>query len=120
MFRELFPILSTPDVGRSLAFYQDLLGATAFYQFPAEGEPGYVALRLGESRLGITRQDQPGELSNDRITLWAYSDDLDGDLARLRDGGSVVVQEPADQPWGERTAIVTDPDGNRVIVGFRG
>jgi lactoylglutathione lyase len=31
-----------------------------------------------------------------------------------------VLQEPAEQPWGERMAIVADPDGNRVIVASRG
>jgi uncharacterized glyoxalase superfamily protein PhnB len=30
-----------------------------------------------------------------------------------------VVQEPAGQPWGERMAVVVDPDGNRVMVASR-
>ena len=120
MFTEAFPILSTSDVGRALVFYRDLLGATVTYQFPPEGAPGYVALRLGGSHLGISRQEEPGELVNNRITIWAYADDCDAAVATLAAAGVAVVQEPADQPWGERMAIVTDPDGNRVIVGQRG
>ena len=27
-----------------------------------------------------------------------------------------IIDEPADQDWGERMARVADPDGNRVIV----
>ena len=120
MFTEAFPILSTSDVGRALAFYRDLLGATVTYQFPPEGEPGYVALRIGGSHLGVTRQEQPGELVNDRITIWVYAEDCDAAVAMLGAAGVTVVQEPVDQPWGERMAIVADPDGNRVIVGQRG
>jgi lactoylglutathione lyase len=30
-----------------------------------------------------------------------------------------IVEEPTDQPWGERMATVLDPDGNRVIVASR-
>jgi lactoylglutathione lyase len=30
-----------------------------------------------------------------------------------------VVEEPADQPWGERVARVLDPDGNVVLIGQR-
>jgi lactoylglutathione lyase len=30
-----------------------------------------------------------------------------------------VLEEPADQPWGERIARVPDPDGNMVIIGAR-
>jgi catechol 2,3-dioxygenase-like lactoylglutathione lyase family enzyme len=53
MFQEVFPILSTGDLPRALGFYRDLLGFEVTYQFPPEGEPGYVALDLGRSHLGI-------------------------------------------------------------------
>ena len=53
MFTEAFPIVSTADLTRSLEFYVGLLGATVVYQFPAEGDPGYVGLSLGSSHLGI-------------------------------------------------------------------
>jgi lactoylglutathione lyase len=119
MFTSLFPILTTPDMARALSFYRDLLGAEVTYQFPATGEPGYVSLRIGTSALGIGRQDQPGTLVNDRITLWVYADDCDAAVAKLRDAGVPVLQPPADQPWGERMALVQDPDGNRVFVAAR-
>ena len=119
MFTAMFPILSTPDVERALAFYRDLLGATVTYQFPPDGEPGYVGLRLGDSHFGIGRQEEPGELVNNRMTLWAYADDCDAAVDRLAAAGVKVLQPPADQAWGERIAIVEDPDGNRVIVGQR-
>ena len=48
-----------------------------------------------------------------------YADDCDAAVDRLRAGGVPVIQEPADQPWGERMAIVTDPDGNRVFIATR-
>jgi lactoylglutathione lyase len=49
-----------------------------------------------------------------------YADDCDAAVDHLRGHGVPVVAEPADQPWGERMAEVTDPDGNRVIVASRG
>jgi lactoylglutathione lyase len=119
MFDEIFPILTTSDLPAALRFYRDLLGGTVTYQFPPEGEPVYVAVDLGRSHLGIGRQDQPGDLANDRVTLWVYAGDCDKAVDRLRDAGVPVLQEPADQPWGERMATVTDPDGNRVIVATR-
>ena len=119
MFDEVFPILTTPDLPRALRFYRDLLGGSVIYSFPAEGEPGYVAVKIGGSHLGIGQQDQPGELTNNRITLWVYADDCDTAVDKLRAAGVPVLEEPADQPWGERMAAVTDPDGNRVIVATR-
>jgi lactoylglutathione lyase len=119
MFDEIFPILTTADLPRALRFYRDLLGGAVTYEFPPDGEPGYVAIELGRSHLGIGRQDQQGDLTNDRITLWVYTDDCDAAVGALRGAGVPVLQEPADQPWGERMATVTDPDGNRVIVASR-
>jgi lactoylglutathione lyase len=89
------------------------------YQFPPAGEPAFVTLQIGRSEIGIGQQDQPGGLTNDRITLWVYTDDCNAGLDRLRGGGVQVIQEPTDQPWGERMAIVVDPDGNRVIIASR-
>ena len=120
MFDEMFPILTTPDLGRCLHFYRDLLGGTVTYRFPEEGDPTYVAVRIGQSHLGLGRQDEQGDLANERVTLWVYSDDCDAGLERLRAGGAPVLQEPVDQPWGERMAAVADPDGNRVIIASRG
>ena len=53
------------------------------------------------------------------MSLWVYASDCDAAIARLREGGVTIVEEPADQPWGERVARVLDPDGNTVIVGAR-
>ncbi|MFC4070276.1 VOC family protein [Actinoplanes subglobosus] len=119
MFDEMFPILTTTDLARSLRFWRDLLGGEVTYRFPPEGDPVYVALDLGRSHLGIGQQDEPGTLVNDRITLWVYAADCDAGVARLRAGGAEVLREPEDQPWGERMATVADPDGNRVIIAAR-
>lgn len=122
MFQEMFPILSTPDLPRALAFYRDLLGATVSYQFPATGEPGYVGLDLGRSQLGIGAEtDAPdaADGTQQRFALWVYCDDCDAAVSKLRAAGVPVVEEPADQPWGERMATVTDPDGNKVIIATR-
>jgi lactoylglutathione lyase len=119
VFDELFPILTSRDLNASLRFYRELIGAESTYQFPPEGEPAFVTLRIGGSTLGLGVQDEPGDLANDRITLWLYADDCDAAVGKLRDAGVPVLAEPADQPWGERMAIVTDPDGNRVIIASR-
>jgi lactoylglutathione lyase len=118
MFKTLFPILVTADLRAALGFYRDLLGATVTYEFPApDGAPGYVALELGGSHLGIGRDpDSPAE-ANERFSIWVYTDDCDAAIERLRAAGTRVVSEPEDQPWGERVARVLDPDGNLVIVG---
>lgn len=112
-----FPILATRDISGSLGFYRDLLGGSVTYQFPAEGEPGYVALQLGSSHLGIGLNAEIEHAEGPRsVSLWFYADDCDATVETLRAGGVTVVEEPADQPWGERMARVLDPDGNEVVL----
>jgi lactoylglutathione lyase len=120
MFTSAFPILSTPDVERSLRFYRDLLEAKVTYQFPAEGPPGYVGLELGTSHLGIgLNPEATTGRDGQRFSMWVYADDCDAAVARLRAAGVQVVEEPTDQPWGERIARVLDPDGNEVVIGAK-
>ena len=116
-----FPILTTRDLGGLLGFYRDLLGFTVTYEFPGpDGEPGYVGLELGPSHLGIGRDPGADRWSRARASaLWAYVDDCDATVERMRAAGVAVFEEPADQPWGERIARVLDPDGNTVILGQR-
>lgn len=121
MFTEMFPILTTRDMRRSLAFYRDLLEAKVDYQFPPEGEPVYVGMRLASTHFGIglDAEDRPAQGANPWIELWVYADDCDAALERLRAAGVTVVDEPVDQPWGERVAKVEDPDGHRIYVASR-
>ena len=118
MFTDAFPIISTPDMQRALGFYRDLLDAELEYQFPPEGDPGYVALSIGGAHLGIGLDPQAATgADGQRFALWIYADSCDAAVERLRAGDVTVTEEPADQPWGERVARVLDPDGNVVIIG---
>jgi lactoylglutathione lyase len=118
MITSLFPILVTRDLGAALGFYRDLLGGTVTYEFPGpDGEPAYAGLELGSSHLGIGRDPELADAPSARFSLWAYVDDCDAATERLRAAGVTIVEEPADQPWGERVARVLDPDGNHVLLG---
>ena len=119
MFSEIFPIILTGDMERALGFYRDALGGTVTYQFPEHGDPGYVALDIGSSQIGVGLDPAVAQQPRGRISLWVYADDCDAAVERLRATGAVIAEEPADQPWGERVARVEDPDGNEVVIGAR-
>ena len=117
MFTEAFPIISTPDLRRLISFYRDVVGFVQTYQFPSAGDAEFVALRLGTSELGLAfdANARNPALSRD-WELCIYADDCDAAVQVLCAAGSTVIDEPADQPWGERSARVTDPDGNSLLV----
>ena len=108
-----FPIISVGDLPATRMFYERL-GFSQTYQFPPEGEPGFVTMDRGESSIGI---GAGGASVEDRFGYWVYVDDVDATFELLRATGAAAVAEPADQPWGERVARVRDPDGNLVYLG---
>lgn len=43
----------------------------------------------------------------------------DEESARLWDAGVTIVQPPTDQPWGERTIVIRDPDGVLIYLAHK-
>jgi uncharacterized glyoxalase superfamily protein PhnB len=43
-------------------------------------------------------------------------DDVDGLTARAAELGCMILDQPADQPWGERQSVLTDPDGHVICL----
>jgi lactoylglutathione lyase len=117
MFTEMFPIVATPDLQRALGFYRDLLDGKVTYQFPPEGDPGYVSLEIGSSHLGVAQPPDGEVKAAGPISLWVYAEDVDAAVERLRAAGVRITVEPEVQPWGEKVAHVLDPDGNEVLLG---
>ena len=107
-----FPIISAADLPATRAFYERL-GFRQSYQFPPEGEPGFVTMDRGPSSIGIG-----AGADEDRLALWVYVEDVDRAVRELRDAGAFVVSEPEDQPYGERMARVRDPVGTLVYVAM--
>ena len=119
MFDELFPIVSTPNMAAVLAFYRDAMAGEVTCRDAGTTNSSSSPSRLAAPRLASPREYHSASWSNNRITLWAYTSGRDAGFGRLRLSGAQVVEDRADQPWGERRAIVLNPDGNRLTIGAR-
>jgi lactoylglutathione lyase len=117
-------MLSVADLATSRAVYEDVLGGRKTYQFPPEGEPGFLTLAFGETELGLgVLGDGKGvhgralrPATGHRIELCFNVADVDETVAALARLGLTVAMAPVDQPWGERAAYIEDPDGNLVML----
>jgi lactoylglutathione lyase len=120
--RRAFPVIYTRDVARTVAFYEELLDFEKQYQFPPDGEPGYVGLKRDESDLGVVHESSPRQMigtgigDGPRFELFVYVADVDATVASMQDAGVRVLRMPENMPWGERVAYVTDPEGNPVTL----
>ena len=114
--------LVVQDMARSLAFYRRL-----GFELPAEadGEPHVEAavpggLRIAWDTVETVRSFDPGWTApsgGHRIALACACDtaaDVDVTYRSLVNAGYDGHKEPWDAFWGQRYAIVLDPDGNSV------
>ena len=60
---------------------------------------------------------KPG--SNDSIIIEFLVGDVDAEFDRLRETLDDVVLEPTTMPWGNRSTLFRDPDGNLVNLFSR-
>jgi predicted enzyme related to lactoylglutathione lyase len=82
--QSLFPILLTHDLPRLADFYERALDGTVDYRFDDGGEDVYVSLTIGAASLGIGKDAAaPDASAGDRVALWFYVDDVDGNLVNL-------------------------------------
>jgi predicted enzyme related to lactoylglutathione lyase len=106
----------TGDVRRLRRFYERVTGLTA------TGDDRYIEFRAPEMTLGIAYHQRidtiaPGATapaSNHSIVFDFEVDDVDQEHKRLRQFIDEFVMEPTTQPWGTRSVLFRDPDGNLV------
>src|SRR5215467_7852836 len=98
--------LHVADVERSLSFYKRIPDSSILYHMPGK----FALLRVGSGRLGLLQdQKRPFHVEID-------CQDLDATCASLKESG-FELEGPTTRPWGERDALVVDPDGNLVEFG---
>ncbi|MFG0319309.1 MAG: VOC family protein [Planctomycetota bacterium JB042] len=114
--------LTSPDVPRQLAFLQAAFGLSPKF---ANEEFGEVVLasgfRIAVFRVvGKTRDFFREDGERGTVALGVTVDDVDAAFARIEplvaSHGARVSGPPKDHPWGERSFLLVDPDGNRWEV----
>ncbi|GAA4586761.1 catechol 2,3-dioxygenase-like lactoylglutathione lyase family enzyme [Actinoplanes octamycinicus] len=100
-------IVSVADLDRSRALYRDVLGLTeksAFGDFSTLTVPGTTT--------EIMLHQRPPTAGLAGVAISFRVDDVDAVTAAAEKAGAAVIDAPEDQPWGERQAVLTDPDGH--------
>lgn len=109
----------TDDVDGLIAFYERITGTTANRIHPLFGEITTAAGTLAISSTQTVPLLGAGAAetgANRSICLDFLVDDVDALYPRLREIVTEFVNEPTTMPWGNRSLLFRDPDGNLVNV----
>jgi len=114
----------TDDVEGLAAFYARLLEApVALNEYYVEVPAGALTVGFSKRRFteyGVDRAARPeGQPLRDEIILDFMADDVDAEHERIAALGVAWVMLPTTQPWGNRSMIFRDPEGNLVSVFSR-
>ena len=98
-------------------FYEHTLGSKANWATPdfAEIVTSVGTLAIGSTKtLAFFGQGVAVPKANKSAILEFLVTDVDKDYARAKEFISEIVQEPKTMPWGNRSFLFRDPDGNLV------
>lgn len=107
----------TDDLDRMVAFYEGVTGITAERPAPvfAEFVSPIATLAIGRTQTVAAFGDDSAQPAANRSVILEFRvDDVDAEFARLREHVDSWIQEPTTMPWGNRSILFRDPDGNLV------
>ncbi|MTW09074.1 VOC family protein [Pseudoduganella eburnea] len=106
----------TDDIKRLVQFYEDIgLKATWYTEEFAELSTPVCTLAIGSKRtMDLFGAGAAVPKNNQSLILEFRVSDVDEVFSRLGTILDDVVQAPTTQPWGNRSLLFRDPDGNLV------
>jgi len=109
--------LITDDVQRLVGFYEQVTGVAAAWSTPDFAEIGTPAgtVAIGHTRTVALFGAGSARPADNRTAIIEFLvADVDGEYLRLRETVDEFVNEPTTMPWGNRSLLFRDPDGNLV------
>jgi catechol 2,3-dioxygenase-like lactoylglutathione lyase family enzyme len=114
------------DIQKMVNFYQNILGFVINYDGKgpyAEFEHTGIRVSMYERRLlpallGQSPAYPAGINGTFELAIdLPYFEDVDPEYERLVNGGAGPIYAPRNEPWGMRSSMVTDPEGNLIELG---
>ena len=107
----------TDDLERVVPFYERITGTAAVRYTPVFAELIMPSCTLAIGHTQTTQlfgEDSARAADNHTVIIEFRVDDADREYERLTSFVEEWVQEPTTMPWGNRSILFRDPDGNLV------
>lgn len=105
----------TKDIRKSVAFYEKALAVNAHWSTEdfAELSINAITLAIGSTRtLQLFGDDLAFNGNNSAIIIEFKVNDVDEEYLRIKNITKKIIQKPITMPWGNRSLLFCDPDGN--------
>ena len=97
--------IATHNIEPMIKFYTEVFGCKPYIDGPDH--------RFLDAQMIIFKLEDPSAPSTKNAALIYAVDDVDAEFLRLNNIG-IASNPPTDKPWGVRSFVISDPDGNTV------
>jgi catechol 2,3-dioxygenase-like lactoylglutathione lyase family enzyme len=116
----VIPQLRTTDLGKSIAFYVEVLG----FELAFRHSDFYAGVAYGVHTLHLKLVDEPDPSiayvrDGDHLHLYLETGDATAEAARLKARGVRLRQDVTDTAWGTREFQLLDDQGHVLYIGQR-
>lgn len=117
-----YTILYVDNVPSSLDFFERAFG---FKRLFLHESGDYGELATGDTKLAFSSTELMRQLDKNPVSprpnaptfeIAFEADDVAGALQRAVDAGAMLVQDLREEPWGQTTSYVADPDGYLIEI----
>ena len=107
----------TADIKRLVHFFEKATGITARWSTDefAEIVTSSFTLAIGSTRtLAFFGEGVAQPATNKSVIIEFLVENVDEDYEKIKDLTNEIVQKPTTMPWGNRSLLFRDPDGNLI------
>ncbi len=107
----------TADIKRLIDFFEKATGITAKWSTDefAEIVTKSFTLAIGSTRtLAVFGEGIAQPAANKSVIIEFLVENVDEDYEKIKDLTGEIVQKPTTMPWGNRSLLFRDPDGNLI------
>ena len=114
-FHTITPYLIGPGAAELIEFLKQAFGAIEVFRAKRpDGAIMHAEVRINDSM--IEMGDATAQYPPVPAAIHLYVEDVDAVYSRALQAGATSMQEPVDQPYGDREAGVKDPSGNHWYI----
>ena len=112
------------DMETMVSFYRDVMGMKTDWAGDANaelysGEVQFIMFSRNDFEAMTSRKyTYPSGVNGTVELAFDVSDfaEVDAEYERVVNAGATPIFPPTDEPWGQRTSYVADPDGNLIEI----
>jgi uncharacterized glyoxalase superfamily protein PhnB len=122
-FQQVYPYLLYEDAGAALDWLARALGAREVERQERDGGIPHAAVDIQGATVFLGGPgggyESPKRRGRATALVYLYVENVDTSFERARAAGAEVLEEPNDQPYGDRRCAITDPEGHPWYLAQR-